>query len=357
MLICKICGGTLAMDESFEKAVCAQCGVEYPKAALQRLFAAAQQEASPAAAPAVANPADQLASNAETYMKLGETAKAAEVYTQMVKQFPQDWRGWWGRFLIPMQTLSLTTLDDFRLSEKNAQNAFQLAGTYPSVIQAQYATLWDGFLEKLQTPFIEQMAPQLFAPFYRGAEINLKEYNIADMDVIYAGISKKLIEFIRTGRDNALRAGKELTSMNEKYSAKYFQHFGCWIVSFPESNYGSSYGLERNSDLFFQHFGFKASDRYGSNNIVFCVGKMMIYETWTESSLILVNAVRNDLKRHVIYSEKPAYYDYISEIVKKQKDVRCAWKAQGKCPFCGGTLDYKRCTQCQTKRKYIDEYK
>lgn len=39
---------------------------------------------------------ERLNTNAETYIRLGDTLKALATYRELVDKFPDDWRGWWG---------------------------------------------------------------------------------------------------------------------------------------------------------------------------------------------------------------------------------------------------------------------
>lgn len=51
---------------------------------------------SPVAAAAVSSSLERLLQNGETYLKLDNYSSAQEVYTTVTKEYPEDYRGWWG---------------------------------------------------------------------------------------------------------------------------------------------------------------------------------------------------------------------------------------------------------------------
>ena len=60
----------------------------------------------------IADPADRMLKNAETYMRLGNYAEAYRVYDECTKLYTDDYRGWWGLILATTENLKIFNKDN-----------------------------------------------------------------------------------------------------------------------------------------------------------------------------------------------------------------------------------------------------
>lgn len=68
---------------------------------------------------------ERILKNAETYIQIKEFDKAIQAYQQIIKQFPEDYRGWWGLYTTPIHCYFTTGM--FAETEPNAlRNAYNL---------------------------------------------------------------------------------------------------------------------------------------------------------------------------------------------------------------------------------------
>lgn len=102
-LKCDFCGGNLVIDDSREFAICEFCGTKYMASTLrtkiQEISGSVKVEG--AVETKLGNDEkERLLKNAETYINLGQTKKAETVYDELINMFPDDYRVWWGKFLL-----------------------------------------------------------------------------------------------------------------------------------------------------------------------------------------------------------------------------------------------------------------
>ena len=62
-------------------------------------------------------PLDRLIQNSETYLKLKNFSAAEEVYTTVTKEYPEDYRGWWGLIVCKTQNFVDIILDQSTLNK------------------------------------------------------------------------------------------------------------------------------------------------------------------------------------------------------------------------------------------------
>lgn len=95
-IICQVCGANeFKKDDGFFK--CKYCNTEYSLAEIKKLMVEGQVEFVKGDAEK-----ERLVKNAEQYVNLKEFNLANEEYKNIVKQFPEDYRGWLGCFSIPL---------------------------------------------------------------------------------------------------------------------------------------------------------------------------------------------------------------------------------------------------------------
>lgn len=92
-LICDLCNGPLTIEAGGEFAVCEYCGVKY---SMERLREKVQAVTGTVEVVTGSAELERLCENAETLLRLGEYKRATDAYADLTKQFPGDWRSWWG---------------------------------------------------------------------------------------------------------------------------------------------------------------------------------------------------------------------------------------------------------------------
>lgn len=113
-LKCTCCGALLIKDGT--DMVCEYCGMRYQAGAVQKML--------DSLAAGEAKILEKRMKNGVTFLRLNDYIKAAEVFDQMIEDYPEDYRGWWGMLLV--ETRSFQRLDaDYK--ESNFHNAYQLA--------------------------------------------------------------------------------------------------------------------------------------------------------------------------------------------------------------------------------------
>lgn len=88
---CPNCGGDIEIDGQRKSGFCLYCGSKV-------MFKKAEQSTESPDNVIVKGiaPLDKLLKNAETFHNLGDYEKEAEVLTSITKNYPEDYRGWWG---------------------------------------------------------------------------------------------------------------------------------------------------------------------------------------------------------------------------------------------------------------------
>ena len=154
-LRCDFCGGQLIMDNSREFAVCEFCGTKYMKEIIQDKIQEIRGQVSiTGAVETVTGDAEKerLLKNAETYIGIREFDKAIQTYQQVIKQFPEDYRGWWGLYTTPVERYFFTGV--FLEADKNAlRNTYNLCQDKNTIV-AYFDTVMKkyGHSLKLITP-------------------------------------------------------------------------------------------------------------------------------------------------------------------------------------------------------------
>jgi DNA-directed RNA polymerase subunit RPC12/RpoP len=90
-LRCPKCDGEIQLDEAKEYGFCMYCGNKVVlKETIQKFKLELDNLES----------LDRLVKNADTFVKFGDYAKAAEFYQKVVNCFPENYQGWLGLFRI-----------------------------------------------------------------------------------------------------------------------------------------------------------------------------------------------------------------------------------------------------------------
>lgn len=127
-LRCDFCNGQLIMDKSREFAVCEFCGTKYMKETIQDKIQEIRGQVSITGSVEMVTgnaEKERILNNAETYIRIKEYDKAIQAYQQIIRQFPEDYRGWWGLYTTPVDCYFVTGV--FAEAEPNAlRNTYNL---------------------------------------------------------------------------------------------------------------------------------------------------------------------------------------------------------------------------------------
>ena len=327
MLACDICNGNLVMDGSREFAVCEGCGMKYSKDALRSMLSGTAQAAL---APATGE-ADRLAENGEQFMKLKEYDKAQEVYSQLMKSHPEDWRGWWGLFVIQITTANFSKFDDFVQNEKYAQNAFAVAGTMQGAIRQQYDVLWDDMLRHIEV----SLSYELFLVFFSDCTKDGYGYGkVIDKDVFSqtvgqgsTGVSERLNLFWKTAKGNADFVKNQMRLLLNDNSRMYERHVLRGLSAF---------------DFFIGASGNATRDKAQYlDPLILCLNHFFVFC----SDRIEIEHV-----------EKTIDYSVISQMLTEHKKVWLERSHEDLCPNCGGKTKRAYCNNCQRPAKPMLEF-
>lgn len=100
-LRCDFCGANLVMDPSREFATCEFCGTKYTKETIQEKIQEIRGSVSISGSVETFQgntEKERLINNALTNIKIHEYSNAYQSFWDVTKQYPDDYRGWWGLF-------------------------------------------------------------------------------------------------------------------------------------------------------------------------------------------------------------------------------------------------------------------
>lgn len=136
---------------------------------------------------------ETLVKNADMHLRLKNYADAQSIYEKISKEYPHDYRGWWGMIII--KTTNLTDTDLFAKRDKY-YDCVRLSDTYSSI-----TSMWD----KVQIVAPKKIKDELavkFQPFY---------------DLSYAKYEKQLHEAsIPNNEKDIERCKKTISNSNEQ---------------------------------------------------------------------------------------------------------------------------------------------
>lgn len=102
ILVCKICGGKLVMDNASDSATCDSCGISYQQEKLKKMMVELSGPLKidgPVQVDGIQSKEKQV-QNADTFITLKDLAHAKEIYLRLTDQYPDDYRGWWGQLRV-----------------------------------------------------------------------------------------------------------------------------------------------------------------------------------------------------------------------------------------------------------------
>ena len=150
-LECTVCGGKLIISADGKTSECENCGAGYTIEAMQQMLTEENPgvvKVTGAVKVSGISDADKLAQNGETFLKLGDWEKSNELYKRIVKEYPENYRGWWG--LVQTETRMLTwnpltpEVKDFyakALKTASPENALAIKQVYDEAVNKFKAKL------------------------------------------------------------------------------------------------------------------------------------------------------------------------------------------------------------------------
>jgi len=293
VLQCDICGGKLIM-QSGGMSKCDACGLEYSQERLKELIQVIKGSvAIEGAVETVIGEAEKerLIKNAETNVSLGEYTKAVKLFQRVTEEYPDDYRGWWGLFKVPLMALNFS--ESFYINETHAKHAFSLSHSNSELVK-EYNNLWLNYCENFISGRTREtkLLYNLFGSSKSGKEA------ISHIRCREDEISHYLIPVIDIGFNNA----QYVNDSNEKLS------------------------------LFNRIYYNSASERY---NIIFVIGNFLIYEDPALHGYP-ENLCEVYLNRAFLID------DFKNEYQKLQ------WRWIGLCENCGGQVKLfgRQCKSC-----------
>ena len=105
-LKCDLCNGNLVIDDSRKFAVCEFCGTKYMastlRAKIQEIKGTVRVEGAVETTTGNTEK-ERLIKNAITFLRIGRLSDAKNTIETIIKQFPDDYRGWWYKFILPFE--------------------------------------------------------------------------------------------------------------------------------------------------------------------------------------------------------------------------------------------------------------
>lgn len=116
VLKCPMCGGTLDVDETLTIDTCKYCDSKI-------IIPDKNEDVDDT----VQFQIERLLKNAETFKSLGQLKESRDYYSMLIKEYPDEYRGWWGMLLLDTNNFQLMENIDTERANKYAQAAFKMA--------------------------------------------------------------------------------------------------------------------------------------------------------------------------------------------------------------------------------------
>ena len=144
---CTVCGAVLSIESTKEAAVCQSCGNAFVVENAINNYNTYNNTVNNITADTVIvnseSEKEQLYRNAETFRKLGRYEKAKSYYDNLVKDYSDDWRGWWG--------LILCETEDFTVLSKEERTSYLFSVVQKLVPAEQTEAVLNNYKVYLQT--------------------------------------------------------------------------------------------------------------------------------------------------------------------------------------------------------------
>jgi len=340
-LQCDICGGNLIMQAGGELAKCDSCGMEFSKERLcekvQEIKGTVKVEGAVETVRGDAEK-ERLLKNAETYTNLNDFEEAKIIYLEIIKEYPDDYRGWWGIFIISSNNMienlkdgkgerdyDYVRFDEVRedyeksisewLGERYAQNAFVLCGDKISILKNEYNNRWKFICNLIRSR--TENNDECFRLIKEKYAINI------------LGESHPLIPLIREGKENAQKFVSILSTIPEPVMGVFISELRFIQNEKLLSEYPYGYGLSLKDAL------------SELNNALFYLGNYIFtidHDQEYGNSLSIW---------HVTYPVSKVE-ELIEYSIDKAQKIRIDRKAKRLCPRCGNpTGFFGGCEYCR----------
>lgn len=163
-----VCGGNIVLAPDGRSGKCEFCGTEYREQVLKAVMSGAVKVEGPVEMVMGDSQKEHNFKNADTYIMLGEYEKAVEAYMQMIRDFPEDYRGWWGicsleftKFINNRDYSVPGGSEDTLIDAKYFDNALRLAGD-----SSPFVAYFERFLEAHgDAPRLDSAVSQVYSDF------------------------------------------------------------------------------------------------------------------------------------------------------------------------------------------------
>jgi len=98
-LTCEVCNGTDLIKEN-DVFICQSCGAKYSILEAKKMVNAETFDRPP-----IQIEKERLLNNAQTNIRLKRWHEAQDIYHHFANEYPDDYRGWWGLYSLPIQIL------------------------------------------------------------------------------------------------------------------------------------------------------------------------------------------------------------------------------------------------------------
>ncbi|MBP3632943.1 MAG: hypothetical protein J6J43_00015 [Oscillospiraceae bacterium] len=398
--ICDICGGTLMMDKSGETAVCEFCGLKYPKARLQEKIQEIKGSVKVEGPVEVVgiSTRKKLLDNAEMYLNLGQVGRAQATYTEIIEKYPEEPEGWWGLYKLTVAQFKKGEID---FSELMRAEQYASAAKKLKDLKKEYDGLWQEICDEYRKrSIIDERQKNIFDRVLRETA-NILIYKGISKDAegirkLRSIVAAKYVEEFEKGQvsffrpnqsqydDSAVKLWNNVfygkgNDENEypelgnvmrkgKANAQLISNEHSYVVISKLSPYAVYTKNSKYEYTFGSCFQYDDDERYHKIdwsrpvNITFILGNtMVVREAYSDNRyvyhVIILDQVYTIEEIKVLvdgrwnFSKISEAYNYfrllgmeelLAEIAaqraQQQKIQSKKWKAEGKCPRCGGEM-------------------
>lgn len=123
VLKCKMCGGDVELSPDKTYGICSYCGNNVK---LSETGHEQKVSLKDIADNVASTSLERLIQNSNTYLKLSDYSSAQEVFSRITKEYPEDYRGWWGLIVCETKGFEIIKKDQTNIN-KWFKNVKQLA--------------------------------------------------------------------------------------------------------------------------------------------------------------------------------------------------------------------------------------
>lgn len=207
---CTQCGSNLEIDSSKEAAICPFCNTPFiTEKAINHYNTTNVTNIENLHADVVNilddNSKENKVLSGDTFIKLGDYAKAESVYIELTENFPHDYRGWWG--LIRVKTLDFTNCDISRTIYNELNTLYKKIETVTDTIAPE--------IESIYSEYIKECGKKLTS-FEKNAsdEMNTIDGHLDDIDKVFGASNSAYSSTIAQGIEYAVDNGADVINLS-----------------------------------------------------------------------------------------------------------------------------------------------